>query len=410
MTTASIRCRSFTESVETHSKKSTSKRQPPARNPMSNSQEMKSRPNYGANKLILPQFTMMALFLFAVVPARNHNAQAFTFTSTLVAPPISLETNNIPVSCTRTSIRRQLIFPLSQSAGDEDDGSFFLNASRQAAQQRMQQLKEGNDPLAISLSSPSLDDSGVGDDPKALFTVNVEGEEVDTDKNPAASTEKGGGTQEVKTPVDPFEKRQEEQKQIASSQSSYKFQKALLESRLLMNKRVKLSKEGNEDLEASGGSEPTVEENEELEASGGSEEVESATAMPETKFEGGSTTTSLEVDETIITVAKPGKDAASQGDKEITDETILDLISAIESTTTERDTDSAKKTLDAKEEDSFSPPESQPTTDSGLSSDGKAIFEPSPSSLKVNPENVDMGLLVLTQSLITLQSILNKKE
>lgn len=47
---------------------------------------------------------------------------------------------------------------------------------------------------------------------------------------------------------------------------------------------------------------------------------------------------------------------------------------------------------------------------SKLSSDGKEIFEPSRSALDMNQENVDMGLLVLTRSFLTLKSILDRKD
>ena len=46
-----------------------------------------------------------------------------------------------------------------------------------------------------------------------------------------------------------------------------------------------------------------------------------------------------------------------------------------------------------------------------LSSDGKALYEPKQSEPgEVNQDNVDMGLLVLTQGLYALKSIVDKKE
>jgi len=44
-----------------------------------------------------------------------------------------------------------------------------------------------------------------------------------------------------------------------------------------------------------------------------------------------------------------------------------------------------------------------------LSSDGKEIFEPDPDATKVDPQNVEMGLFVLTRSLLALKSIVEKE-
>ena len=76
------------------------------------------------------------------------------------------------------------------------------------------------------------------------------------------------------------------------------------------------------------------------------------------------------------------------------------------------ETDTATTKLSSADiDDTAAEAEEEGTTSANkLSSDGKKIFEPSKSALEMNQENVDMGLLVLTRAMLTLQSIVDEDE
>ena len=45
-----------------------------------------------------------------------------------------------------------------------------------------------------------------------------------------------------------------------------------------------------------------------------------------------------------------------------------------------------------------------------MSSDGKELFEPTREMLDIKQDNVQMGILVLTNGLMALQSVVDKKK
>ncbi|KAL3767105.1 hypothetical protein ACHAW5_010822 [Stephanodiscus triporus] len=155
----------------------------------------------------------------------------------------------------------------------------------------------------------------------------------------------------VKTPIDPFEERRRRLRESISSETSDIF-------------TVAEAEEGEK-------------EEEEKEADKGDEEVEEETMS------------TIESDDASDVIAPSG--TMMRDSSEMAKE--VPIISSQESEGT-RPTDLQHRPL---------------------SSDGKEIFEPlqsasSSSSSEVNPDNVDMGLFVLTRSLIALKYILDKNQ
>jgi len=321
----------------------------------------------------LPLLPLALLFL-AISHPRHCCVQATapknlsSFPSAFAIPKKSSSNIIIPASSyTHSSIRRRVACSLSQHDEEEEDDSFFIQASQQATQRRMKQLKDGQDPMAISLSSSSSSNTGVVDDDKEV-EITEGGVGVMSEKGSHEDEEEEHqsqpSSQEVKIPIDPFVKRQVPQQISTKPQTSFTFQRKLLETRLLMDEKEKLAN-ASKDLE-------TARESKEADMGTTTETVSSSVAT----------------EEKIPKSSKSEDDFATTGTGPNADTTNTSLVSEKEKI----------------------PIESQPATTPRLSSDGKEIFEPSPSSLTVDPEKVGMGLLVLTRSLLALKSILDKEE
>ena len=95
------------------------------------------------------------------------------------------------IICTRTSPTSTRIYlvpylPNIEEQGSDDNGSFFINASQQAAKDRFEMLKAGKNPLAISLSTASVTTTGEPQQQQQQQQESVQNEEeaetVDTDR------------------------------------------------------------------------------------------------------------------------------------------------------------------------------------------------------------------------------------
>lgn len=218
--------------------------------------------------------------------------------------------DNTHPSRSQKIVRKRVVCSLSQHA-IEEDSSFFVRASEWAAKQRMQQLKDKTDNLAVSSSSSIFD---IPQD------APVDGNEIKTAEGDPGLVTKIEGRQEE------GEKNQPRTQKLATHHCD--FQRRLLETRLHMETREKKA---------------------------------NAAKRPEL---GMANSSSMAIEEA----------GSAQH---------LELHPQKTNTST--------------------------TTSIPLSSDGKQIFEPSPSSLESNEENIGKGILVLIRAYSILNSILDKK-
>ena len=194
-----------------------------------------------AQKMKMTMHTLPILplaLLFLAISHPRHccvQAKAPKNLSTFPSAAFVIPTKSSSNSYTQSSIRKRVACSLSQHDEEEEDDSFFIQASQQATQRRMKQLKDGQDPMAISLSSSSSNTGDVDDDKEVeimeggmgviLQKRSHEDEEEVQQSQPSS--------QEVKIPIDPF--------LIAKPQTSFTFQRKLLETRLLMDEKAKLA-------------------------------------------------------------------------------------------------------------------------------------------------------------------------
>uniref|UniRef100_A0A6U3TMC7 Uncharacterized protein n=1 Tax=Skeletonema marinoi TaxID=267567 RepID=A0A6U3TMC7_9STRA len=281
-----------------------------------------------------------------------------------------------------------------------DDGSFFLSASQQAANERYELLKQGKDPLAVSLStapaqeesqeqqqqdtaekeevtaavneSDSIDDNtGVEslptlqtDDYDNLLSSLSESplaqsleEEEEEDTTAATELEEGSSASSTLDEI----KRVEDEIAAVKSQIKYKFQKRLMDTRMQFDDAERVG-EGS-----------TAEEMEEARKARLAEADEIAKAMKN-------------VESTAVTVPTT---STVQVEEEAKEETIEPVV----------ETSPAASKIEE---------EPSNANQSKLSSDGKVIYEPSQAALDINQENVDNGLMVLTRSFLVLNSIVQR--
>lgn len=435
----------------------------------------------------------MALLLFSAI---NHSSLAF------VTPhqksTVALKNNRLAFSSSeRTSYsyaqtciqRRGVILcssPTSQGEEEAADDSFFLRASQEASQLRMKQLKDGQAPLAISLSSSLTENDieGVEEEEEDVKEKEVETEVEGSNTNQAqtSTTDKGDAadkkleqqsqpSQDIKIPIDG----------ILSLDEDTQLEKKSLEETLVVDESVPLTGE----LSGEGMTAEEAEEARNARLSGARGEGSTAAIAPDdvvkTQITEGQTAEQAEetrkarldaADEVakkmkqpttmmaeeegdkVVAVPPPGEEGDNGGElqqqlqslkevkfpvdpikerqlqqeEEIATEAKPEKKKAVEiksdssSDTTATEKPTEEKSLDDQKEDtaettavqsSDSQPALTPNTPK-LSSDGKVLFEPSPesssSSSEVNQENVDLGLFVLTRSLLTLKSIVDKQD
>lgn len=293
-----------------------------------------------------------------------------------------------PAGRSQQLTRRRVACALSPQAEEEDE-SFFVRASQQAAQDRMQQLRDGTDTLAISLSLSS---------PDASRDVPVESKGAELTKDgPEVVTEAGGHKEEeekVQTPANETELPTT----LTQSLSNYHFQRKLLEARLLMSNQATLA---NADKVPEMGS-----ENEQARVTTPEFEIPSTDARspPDYQFQRKLLETQLLMDkQSKVANASKVAEMGSENQRRhtITTENTQSPSGAFE------EADAAHSTSDVRNENLATEALTSPGV--RLSSDGKKLFEPPPSASEVNADNVNQGLLVLTRAFVALGSIVDKK-
>lgn len=362
--------------------------------------------------------------------------------------------------------------PYLPNIEEEDDGSFFLRASQQASKDRYEMLKQGKDPLAVSLSasvkeeepnqqqqhttvekeevsavndvsdssgssadaestsSPTLaqDDydgllSSLAESPlaKSLEEENVDTEQ-DTDVKKSSSS----------TPLSTLDeiKRVEDEIAAVKSQMKYRFQKRLMDARMAYNNNVNRVGEGStaEEMEAARNARLTaadevakiLQSGEELEEV----EVEASvptTASTSTVVDAGEGSTAEEMEEARNARLAAADEIAKTLKKTVESTAETSTVSLEEEENEE--TKAEPSELETQPVSSTPPLSSPPPAAAStkieeessntakqplVSSDGKAIYEPSQSALSINQENVDNGLMVLTRSFLVLNSIVQR--
>ena len=276
------------------------------------------------------------------------------------------------------SIRRRVsLHSLSENVVVEEDvdDTFFVQASKKAAQQRIQLLKQeqnSSDATGGAEKDDAVEGNNNADVTAAATATSITEEELQR-SSPVSPV--------IKVPIDPFQETQRSKQQMKpkpSQTSSYDFQRKLLEARLIMDKKEANLDVGGKDLGEDVALDSSITEaiiSEAITSSPAA--VATEEKIPESK---------LEVDDSTSVLGGPPSYGALATDGR------------------------AEKESTGAETNGANVPEHQSTTNPRLSSDGKEIFEPSSSSLEMDQENIDMGLLVLTRSMLTLKSILDKDE
>ncbi|KAK1738364.1 hypothetical protein QTG54_011033 [Skeletonema marinoi] len=334
-----------------------------------------------------------------------------------------------------------------------DDGSFFLSASQQAANERYELLKQGKDPLAISLSiapaqeesqeqeqdtaekeevtaavneSDSIDDNtGVEslptlqtDDYDNLLSSLSESplaqsleEEEEEDTTAATELEEGSSASSTLDEI----KRVEDEITAVKSQIKYKFQKRLMDTRMQFDDAERVG-EGNtaEEMEAARNARlAAADQVKQVLVSGEELEEEEAAVSVPTSTDSTSTVDAGE-GSTAEEMEEARKARLAEADE------IAKTLKNIEPTAVTAPTTSTVQVEEEVEEETIEPVvetspaaskiEEEPSNanQSKLSSDGKVIYEPSQAALDINQENVDNGLMVLTRSFLVLNSIVQR--
>mmetsp|Transcript_32063 Transcript_32063/g.64782 ORF Transcript_32063/g.64782 Transcript_32063/m.64782 type:complete len:416 (+) Transcript_32063:74-1321(+) len=336
-----------------------------------------------------------------------------------------------------------------------DDGSFFLSASQQAANERYELLKQGKDPLAVSLStapaqeesqeqqqqqdtaekeevtaavneSDSIDDNtGVEslptlqtDDYDDLLSSLSESpmaqsleEEEKEDNTAATQLEEGSSTSSTLDEI----KRVEDEIAAVKSQIKYKFQKRLMDTRMQFDDAERVG-EGStaEEMEAARNARlAAADQVKQVLVSGEELEEEEAAVSVPTSTDSTSTVDAGE-GSTAEEMEEARKARLAEADE------IAKTLKNIEPTAVTAPTTSTVQVEEEVEEETIEPVvetspaaskiEEEPSNanQSKLSSDGKVIYEPSQAALDINQENVDNGLMVLTRSFLVLNSIVQR--
>ena len=400
---------------------------------------------------------------------------------------------------TKQTTTRYITSHLSSTPNEIEEGDdFFTQASQQASRQRFQQLKDGVDPLAVSLATTSLSsDSDSSAKEEGTDKKNGKKNDDEDKQKPISQEIKIPNEPQIKVPNEPpsinvikdakeaIEKEMEEDKkqvvdpilqsikdarpdssadvseETNESETNPKTQEEL-EDEL---RSIKLGAKLAEDAERFWGStskddEVTVTQKDETKDQTPDEVVqeeptaakevekirteEDSTAKP-TEEKWSEPIFSVDTDEIVaqaMTIEKGGdivdtantpveeeqKKADEDGEVKVpidsvkkedqSEDEIAPSAVVVKGTTTE------EVPISSVEEDTTAEVTTSPTSSSDeqipmpssdnskkLSSDGKELYEPKQSKPgQVNQDNVDMGLLVLTQGLFALKSIVDKKE
>lgn len=389
------------------------------------------------------------LLLVAVLFSENiRSAVSFTIPKATILLPSNL------FLYSQTSSRSTTELSLSVEI-EEDD--FFSKASQSAAQERMQQLQDGESPLAVSLSTTTIVSSSNNTDSDVKIPNEPQLSSSSTKDN------KKDEPSDIKVPIEPKLPRepptiQQVVQQIDSTQiiddaemlpptiitEGMTAEEAELVRKARLGDDVLLQEEEGETetplapVDEATQSQQTAEQTqttkkEEDEEPTAEEAEEKRNARLDAADKVAQTLLKEEfpiVDDNDVTVKD---DTEEDGDDRNTNSLYEEMIKVPidpfqekKSTSDEVENTEEKKprepddTKPATDDDSTSTDEpisssssSSPPDSNGskklLSSDGKELYEPSQSALEMNQENVDMGLLVLTRAMLQLKAIVDKE-
>ena len=387
------------------------------------------------------------LLLVAVLFSENiRSAVSFTIPKATILLPSNL------FLYSQTSSRSTTELSLSVEI-EEDD--FFSKASQSAAQERMQQLQDGESPLAVSLSTTTIVSSSDDTDSDVKIPNEPQLSSSSTKDN------KQDEPSDIKVPIEPKLPRepptiQQVVQQIDSTQiiddaemlpptiitEGMTAEEAELVRKARLGDAVLLQEEEGETetplapVDEATQSQQTAEQTqttkkEEDEEPTAEEAEEKRNARLDAADKVAQTLLKEEfpiVDDNDVTVKD---DTEEDGDDRNTNSLYEEMIKVPidpfqekKSTSDEVENTEEKKprepddTKPATDDDSTSTDEpisssssSPPSNGSKkiLSSDGKELYEPSQSALEMNQENVDMGLLVLTRAMLQLKAIVDKE-
>ena len=389
------------------------------------------------------------LLLVAVLFSENiRSAVSFTIPKATILLPSNL------FLYSQTSSRSTTELSLSVEI-EEDD--FFSKASQSAAQERMQQLQDGESPLAVSLSTTTIVSSSDDTDSDVKIPNEPQLSSSSTKDN------KQDEPSDIKVPIEPKLPRepptiQQVVQQIDSTQiiddaemlpptiitEGMTAEEAELVRKARLGDDVLLQEEEGETetplapVDEATQSQQTAEQTqttkkEEDEEPTAEEAEEKRNARIDAADKVAQTLLKEEfpiVDDNDVTVKD---DTEEDGDDRNTNSLYEEMIKVPidpfqekKSTSDEVENTEEKKprepddTKPATDDDSTSTDEpisssssSSPPDSNGskklLSSDGKELYEPSQSALEMNQENVDMGLLVLTRAMLQLKAIVDKE-
>lgn len=389
------------------------------------------------------------LLLVAVLFSENiRSAVSFTIPKATILLPSNL------FLYSQTSSRSTTELSLSVEI-EEDD--FFSKASQSAAQERMQQLQDGESPLAVSLSTTTIVSSSDDTDSDVKIPNEPQLSSSSTKDN------KQDEPSDIKVPIEPKLPRepptiQQVVQQIDSTQiiddaemlpptiitEGMTAEEAELVRKARLGDDVLLQEEEGETetplapVDEATQSQQTAEQTqttkkEEDEEPTAEEAEEKRNARLDAADKVAQTLLKEEfpiVDDNDVTVKD---DTEEDGDDRNTNSLYEEMIKVPidpfqekKSTSDEVENTEEKKprepddTKPATDDDSTSTDEpisssssSSPPDSNGskklLSSDGKELYEPSQSALEMNQENLDMGLLVLTRAMLQLKAIVDKE-
>ena len=390
------------------------------------------------------------LLLVAVLFSENiRSAVSFTIPKATILLPSNL------FLYSQTSSRSTTELSLSVEI-EEDD--FFSKASQSAAQERMQQLQDGESPLAVSLSTTTIVSSSDDTDSDVKIP-----NEPQLSSSSSTKDNKKDEPIDIKVPIEPQLPRepptiQQVVQQIDSTQiiddaemlpptiitEGMTAEEAELVRKARLGDDVLLQEEEGETetplapVDEATQSQQTAEQTqttkkEEDEEPTAEEAEEKRNARLDAADKVAQTLLKEEfpiVDDNDVTVKD---DTEEDGDDRNTNSLYEEMIKVPidpfqekKSTSDEVENTEEKKprepddTKPATDDDSTSTDEpisssssSSPPDSNGskklLSSDGKELYEPSQSALEMNQENVDMGLLVLTRAMLQLKAIVDKE-
>ena len=374
--------------------------------------------------IIMKTATQQMILSAAAVVTSSNRCSAFT--SSLARHAIGGKKEYYSTIDTRrvsTCIYSVPYLPNMEEEGD--DGSFFLSASQQAANDRYELLKQGKDPLAISLSTSSVqevtqkeqkqnvveneevavvndvtsDSADNNDDDDAAPSLTLEKDEYNDILSSVSESPMAQSLEEKKedTPTGSDStsildeiKRVEDEIEEVKSQMKDKIDARMAESA----KRVGEGSTAKDDANLAAADQVATE-------SKSDEKVEEEVVAAAVPTSTDSTSDVHAEDGSIVEEMEDARKARLVATEEIE----VTESSAVTTPTSQSEEEKEEEIkADAGIENLPAPAQEEPK----LSSDGKVLYEPTQEELDINQENIENGLMVLTRSFLVLNSIVQR--